>query len=503
MATLASPLRALLPAPHSPPPASAAGGRRCSDARDQHHHEQIGGAIALGEATNAVQRRTAVFRRALVLADILSAAFALALSVQILGDDRLRLATLIALPGTVLISKVIGLYDRDELLLEKTTIDEAPALFQLATLFTLVTWIGERQLIDGHFGKDQVLGIWLCLFACAVIGRAAARRFARAATPPERIMVVGDPDACARIDAKLTGNRRVAAQVEVELPHRPRREGEYEWTPELIADVVADHAIDRMVIAPWSTQNDEVLELVRVAKGIGLNVSVLPGLFEAIGSHVRFDELDGMTVLAVPRFDLTRSSRVVKRALDLAGAAIGLLLAAPVLVLIALAIRLDSRGPVFFLQTRVGRGGRRFRIVKFRTMVGDAEALKADLLHLNQQQGLFKISDDPRVTRLGRFLRKTSLDELPQLFNVLTGDMSLVGPRPLVPDEDELVEGWSRRRLHLTPGMTGPWQILGGGRIPLQEMVKIDYLYVTGWSLWTDVKLLLRTVSYVLARESV
>src|SRR3954469_144526 len=112
-------------------------------------------------------------------------------------------------------------------------------------------------------------------------------------------------------------------------------------------------------------------------------------------------------------------------------------------------------------------------------------------------------TDDPRITRVGRLLRRTSLDELPQLWNVLKGDMSLVGPRPLVPDEDELVEGWSRRRLQLTPGMTGPWQVLGGGRVPLQEMVKLDYLYVTGWSLWNDVKILLRTVTYVLSRQSV
>jgi exopolysaccharide biosynthesis polyprenyl glycosylphosphotransferase len=316
-------------------------------------------------------------------------------------------------------------------------------------------------------------------------------------------MVVGDPEACARVEAKLNGNRRVAADVTLELPHRPRRDGEGEWTAELVADVVADHAIDRMIIAPWSTQNDEVVELVRVAKGIGLNVSVLPGLFEAVGSHVHFDELDGMTVLAVPRFDLTRSSRVVKRGLDVLGSTVGLLFLAPIFLVAAIAVRLGSSGPVFFTQTRVGRDGERFKILKFRTMVEGADDLKAALRHLNQQDGLFKISDDPRVTRVGGFLRRTSLDELPQLLNVLRGDMSLVGPRPLVPDEDDLVEGWSRRRLQLTPGMTGPWQILGGGRVPLQEMVKLDYLYVTGWSLWNDVKILLRTVSYVLARQSV
>jgi lipopolysaccharide/colanic/teichoic acid biosynthesis glycosyltransferase len=168
---------------------------------------------------------------------------------------------------------------------------------------------------------------------------------------------------------------------------------------------------------------------------------------------------------------------------------------------VALAIRLDSRGPILFRQTRVGRNGKRFQIFKFRSMCMDAEAQKCDLFHLNETEGLFKMAADPRVTRVGRLLRRTSLDELPQLFNVWWGEMSLVGPRPLVTDEDAKIEGLDRSRLHLTPGMTGHWQILGSSRVPLHEMVGIDYLYVANWSLWSDVKILLRTVPYVLARR--
>jgi lipopolysaccharide/colanic/teichoic acid biosynthesis glycosyltransferase len=165
---------------------------------------------------------------------------------------------------------------------------------------------------------------------------------------------------------------------------------------------------------------------------------------------------------------------------------------------IAIAIKLDSRGPVFFRQQRVGRHGKRFAIFKFRTMVADADTLKDSLRARNEARGgLFKIANDPRVTRVGRLLRKTAIDEMPQLLNVLTGEMSLVGPRPLVIDEDERVKGWHRRRLELTPGMTGPWQILGPARVPLDEMVAIDYLYVANWSLWGDTKILMRTVSYV------
>ncbi|MBA3429415.1 MAG: sugar transferase, partial [Actinobacteria bacterium] len=173
--------------------------------------------------------------------------------------------------------------------------------------------------------------------------------------------------------------------------------------------------------------------------------------------------------------------------------------AAPLLAAIAAAIKLETRGPVLFRQTRVGRDGERFQMHKFRSMVDGADDHKDALRHLNETEGLFKIERDPRVTRVGRVLRQTSLDELPQLFNVWLGEMSLVGPRPLVVDEDAQILGFHRYRLHLTPGMTGHWQILGATRVPLHEMVGIDYLYVANWSLWSDVKILFRTVPHVLA----
>jgi len=175
---------------------------------------------------------------------------------------------------------------------------------------------------------------------------------------------------------------------------------------------------------------------------------------------------------------------------------------APLFLVIALAIKLEDRGPVFFRQKRVGRHGKHFDLLKFRTMVPNAEALKDSLRDRNEAQaGLFKIADDPRVTRVGKLLRKSALDELPQLLNIIRGEMSLVGPRPLVIDEDRHVEGWYRRRLELMPGMTGPWQILGPARVPLNEMGAMDYLYVANWSLWGDVKILLRTVPHVLGRR--
>jgi lipopolysaccharide/colanic/teichoic acid biosynthesis glycosyltransferase len=175
----------------------------------------------------------------------------------------------------------------------------------------------------------------------------------------------------------------------------------------------------------------------------------------------------------------------------------------PLMAAIALLIRLDSPGPIFFRQVRVGRDGKHFRIFKFLSMVADAEHHKDRLRGLNEAgEGMFKIADDPRVTRVGRFLRDSSLDELPQLFNVLRGEMSLVGPRPLVVDEDAQVVGLDRSRLRLYPGMTGPWQVLGS-RVPMQEMVGIDYLYVANWTLWGDLKVLLRTARHVVRRGNV
>jgi lipopolysaccharide/colanic/teichoic acid biosynthesis glycosyltransferase len=180
----------------------------------------------------------------------------------------------------------------------------------------------------------------------------------------------------------------------------------------------------------------------------------------------------------------------------------GLVLLSPLLLAIAVAFKLDSPGPVFFRQPRMGRGHRVFRIFKFRTMVADAEELRSQYLQANEASGpLFKIRDDPRITRVGDWLRAFSLDELPQLLNVLKGEMSLVGPRPFVVYEDELIDGWARERLDLTPGMTGLWQVLGRNDIGFDEMVRLDYLYVNNWSLWWDLKLLFRTVPIVFGRR--
>jgi exopolysaccharide biosynthesis polyprenyl glycosylphosphotransferase len=273
-------------------------------------------------------------------------------------------------------------------------------------------------------------------------------------------------------------------------------------SPGSLARVIAENDLERVIIAPAGHDQDEILHVIRLIKALGVKVSVLPRLLEVVGSSSTFEDIDGLTLLGVRQYGVSKSSAALKRLMDVTGAGIGVLLLAPLLLLLATAIELDSPGPVFFRQRRIGRSGELFSIIKFRSMVRDADEIKSHLRHRNEALGgLFKITDDPRITRVGGFLRRTSLDELPQLLNVLGGSMSLVGPRPLVQDEDILIEGWQRRRLAVKPGMTGMWQIFGSSRIPMNEMVKIDYLYGANWSTWLDLKILLRTIPYVLRRR--
>jgi len=456
-------------------------------------------AIAEGTAKQEVRLRDGQYRRALALADALVAGWVLLLMSLIDGTTAFEPIVLVAMPLIVVVNKLAGLYERDELVLNKTTLDEAPALLQLSGLFALIVWLAHTKVMDVWLGPKQVLLLWGATCVGLILGRAAARRLARRLSAPERCLMIGEFDSVETVREKFRAGRGVKAVVVASI--RPDECGRLVMAqPDALSKLVREQDVHRLIIAPGGTNDVDMVEVVRSAKAAGVRVSILPRLFEVVGSSVEFDHLDGLTMLGVRRFGLNRSSRVVKRIFDLVGSSLLLVFAAPLLALIAAAIRLDSRGPVFFRQVRVGRVGERFEMFKFRTMAPDAEAQKDDLRHLNEASGLFKIADDPRITRVGRFLRSSSLDELPQLLNVWRGEMSLVGPRPLVVDEDSRVEGLHRSRLHLTPGMTGHWQILGSARIPMEEMVGIDYLYIANWSLWTDLKILLRTIPHVLVR---
>jgi exopolysaccharide biosynthesis polyprenyl glycosylphosphotransferase len=458
-------------------------------------------AIRESDPRREVARRDAIFRRSLGLADVVAAAIAVLLCVSVLGHDQLRPLTLLALPLVVLAGKAQGIYDRDELLINKTTIDQAPQLFQLATLYALLFFLLQDAFIAGHVGTLQVLVLWGAMFVLTLLARGGGRAFARLVTSEERCLFVGSDRSCERLRGKLAGMGGRAVIVGHMSLGDARDDDDVVAAAATLHELVADLRIHRVVIEPSEPLPQATLDFVREAKATGARVSLLPRILEVVGSSIEVDDLQGLTLLGVRRFGLSRSSAFLKRSFDAAGAGLGLLVSGPLLALIVVVIRLDSRGPAIYRQTRVGRNGRPFTMWKFRTMVDGADALKPGLHALNEAEGLFKIADDPRVTRVGGWLRRFSLDELPQLVNVLRGEMSLVGPRPLVSDDDARITGLDRRRLHLTPGMTGHWQILGSARVPLPEMVKLDYLYVAGWSLWSDAKILLRTVPYVLARR--
>ncbi len=449
-----------------------------------------------------VARRDAIFRSSLVAADMLAAVFSLLLCVEVVGNTALRPMAMLALPLLLLAGKAQNLYDRDELLINKTTIDQGPQLFHLATLFALLVFVLQDAFVAGVVGPVQVVLLWGSLLFLAIGLRRIARRFARSVTTVERCLFVGGEDSHKRLLSKLDHADRRAVVV-----GRMSLTGEQHGGPTdpvaVMRELIGLCGVHRVIIEPGEGIPQTTLDFVREAKATGARVSLLPRILEVVGSAIEIDDLDGLTLLGVRRFGLSRWSRAVKRSFDVAGASLGLLALAPVFGLFAALVKLGSRGPVFYRQTRVGRDGEPFRIWKFRTMVDGAHAMRADLADLNESEGLFKIAADPRVTRAGRLLRRTSLDELPQLINVLRGEMSLVGPRPLILPEDALITGLDRRRLSLTPGMTGHWQILGSNVVPLAEMVKLDYLYVAGWSLWSDVKILLRTVPHVLASRGV
>jgi exopolysaccharide biosynthesis polyprenyl glycosylphosphotransferase len=229
-----------------------------------------------------------------------------------------------------------------------------------------------------------------------------------------------------------------------------------------------------------------------------IDLIVASSLVDVAGARTTVRPVDGLPMLHVEHARLSGAARVGKSVFDRLSAAFGLILLAPVLLVVAVAVRCDSAGPVFFRQNRVGKGGLEFSIVKFRTMSTEAEAQKATLLHLNENDGvLFKMRDDPRVTRVGRVLRRLSLDELPQLFNVLSGDMSLVGPRPPLPEEVAAYPSDMRRRLAVRPGITGLWQVSGRSDLSWDEAVRLDLRYVENWSFSLDCVILLRTLSAV------
>jgi exopolysaccharide biosynthesis polyprenyl glycosylphosphotransferase len=456
-----------------------------------------------------------VLRRALLVADGFGLILAFVLTALLLdpirlGQPRFYLLLVLGLAGWVAFGRLYGLYEPDEVWLARSTIDELP---NLVALTTLAMWLGVLSVNLVHALHPR-LSVAATFWILAIAAISSSRGTARTLTQhwlmrEEPTLIVGAGRVGTRIARKLAARKEYGLDIVGFVDDDPLELTD-DGPPWLggtarLDQIIRAYGIERVIVAFSRLSTDAQVELSQRCLELGVRVDIVPRMYEVIGSRNQVHNLDGLPLLGLRPPRLSPTSKVLKRSLDVIGATALLTLLSPLLLFVALRIKLESPGPVLFDQERMGAGGRRFRIFKFRTMYRDADKRKREFTHLNRhtESGptMFKIEQDPRITPFGRFLRIWSLDELPQLLNVLRGEMSLVGPRPLILDEDQHIVGYQRRRLDLTPGITGAWQVLGRSEIPFAEMLALDYLYVTNWSLWGDIKLLARTVPIVLKRR--
>jgi exopolysaccharide biosynthesis polyprenyl glycosylphosphotransferase len=456
-------------------------------------------------------------RRLLLAGDVIALCSAflgtqLAFGTLELGDLPLLL---LSIPLWVLLAYGHRLYHLDSYRADYGAADEIGPVLQMATLWSWSILLALSAVRPEHVPVPQIALFWALTLILPLALRSVTRGFAkRQVWYLQNALIVGPVDQARAIVEKILRHPEWGINVVacVEGPATklgPGRDNRVlDLVPVLggdpdIVELVERLDVDRVMLTPALSESRRRVEVVCELSELGIHVDLVPSWSDVVGTRFEVNEMEGMPLLTMPRPRLLRSALRLKRALDLAVGMVALVVLAPVIAACALAIKLDSPGPVFFRQRRVGRDDRPFRVFKFRSMYVDADSRKDDVARLNfhgggNDRGMFKIRQDPRITRVGRFLRRYSLDELPQLFNILRGEMSFVGPRPLIETEDRQIEGRFRRRLSLTPGLTGLWQAHGRSDIPFEQMVNLDYLYVTNWSLWGDVKLVMRTVSAVL-----
>jgi exopolysaccharide biosynthesis polyprenyl glycosylphosphotransferase len=455
-------------------------------------------------------RRDFLTRRLLAVADTFGIVIAMGAASLSVGIRELPLGLVLlslpTLPVWLIIFKLYGLYDRDIKRISHATLDDLPWLFHALLIGGLLFWVYLKVSPYHQLTLDEAL--WFGATAMVAVSglRFLVRRAVLSALGPERVLIAGVSAVTGPLLRKIRDHPEYGLEPIGLIG--PEASTPYVGLPLLgppkqLERVASSHAAERVIICRADFTDDEVLEMMQACQASALKVSLLPDTVDALGPSVEIDEVEGVTVLGVNPAVLSRTSRLIKRSFDLVVAGLLLLLALPVLMVAAIAIKIDSRGSVLFTQERIGKAGRRFRLLKLRTMVADAEHRRAGLLSESADDNWLHLENDPRITRVGRLLRQFSVDELPQLWNVIRGEMSLVGPRPLIEEEDARIGGVMRGRLDLTPGITGFWQVLGRTNIPFDEMVKLDYLYVTNWSLWFDVRLLARTLPAVVKRRGV
>ncbi len=434
-------------------------------------------------------RRDSLLRRMLAGADVL-AVLAGCASLALTADGPHAAWATAFLPGWILVAKLFGLYDRDHRMIRHLTVDELPAVAVWAAGGAVSTAVFLQVTPAGAIQFEAKL--WLCVAAGlgALAFRASARHLWRRVTPRERTAIVGSGPVA---DAT---RRKLELFPDIHLDVVAERDAV--TADELRAGPAWLDGLDRVILAANAIDEELIAELVALCRRRHVKLSIVPPARGVFGTAVLLNHVADLPVVEYNTWDTSRSTLLLKRAIDLVGALVALVVLSPLLLLAAAAIRVERRGPVLFAQRRAGRDGRPFRMLKFRTMVADAEEQLAELVPFDSLgDPMFKLRGDPRVTRVGRFLRRTSIDELPQLWNVLRGEMSLVGPRP---EQVELVERYRpehRFRLDVKPGLTGPMQVYGRGELTFEERLAVEREYIENLSVGRDLRILFMTAAPV------
>jgi exopolysaccharide biosynthesis polyprenyl glycosylphosphotransferase len=454
--------------------------------------------------------RDFALRRALLLADSAGLFLALALAMTVAGARSSPPADLlwmlVALPFWGLLFWAYRLYRRPLRRFEPSHLDDMPTIFHALVVGSLGLWVFYKLAPVPQLNLAETLLFGLSALLLISLLRVALRVANLRRQGPERVFAVAPPE-----DVRMLG-RKLANHPEYEMTLVGAVECDdgladlgFPLTSDVehLEDLVASHQVDHLLVrldANYMPQ-EQVQELMHACHREGVRFGCFTGVKSLLSPGIEVNHIEATGILTFDPPILSRTSRMLKRCMDIAISVLLLVLLAPLIALIALMVRLDSKGPTLYRQTRVGKNGRRFELLKFRTMALGSDCLDQELMERSIDPDWLVMERDPRVTRVGRFLRPNSLDELPQLWNVVRGEMSLVGPRPLSERDDEGVSGWRRHRLDLVPGITGYWQVLGRNNISFREMLEIDYAYVACWSLWQDLKLLARTVPAVLRRR--
>jgi len=480
--------------------------------------------IARRRASRGFLRRGWIVRRALLAADLIGLFVAFALATHLLGsaygehlNERLEALIFVAsLPLWILLFKLHGLYDGDEAYADHSTIDEVVRVFHVLTVSTWLFLIGAATTSLASPSLPRLAGFWALALLLVPVSRGLARILCRRSVAyVQNTLIVGAGDIGQLVARKFQNHPEYGFNVVgfVDPSPKKRREdlgdlalvGSVEELPEL----VQAHDVERVVFAFSNDSHETMLRAIRSLRELGVQIDVVPRLFEAVGPRVGIHTVEAMPLIVLPPARLSPSSRLLKRTLDIAIASLAVLVTLPLFAAIAILIRRDSPGPVFFRQRRLGQGMREFKLVKFRTMragVDDAvhrEYIKATMTSnaASGSNGIFKLDRAGDVTRFGSWLRKTSLDELPQLFNVIRGDMSLVGPRPCLEYETEHFQQYHFDRFLVPAGITGLWQVSARAASTFGEALDMDVAYARGWSLGLDVRLLCRTPLHVLRQR--